>query len=54
MIAKSLTTIHPRCPRRRRSDRVKLATSAFGPQRTWAGAPHMSAFGCKADMQYVE
>jgi hypothetical protein len=24
--------------------------SAIGPKQTWAGAPHMSAFGGKADM----
>jgi hypothetical protein len=24
--------------------------SAYGPKRTWASAPHMSAFGGKADM----
>ena len=53
MIAKSLTTIHPRCPRRRRSDRVKLATSAIGPLRTFPFAPHMSAFGGKADNDLV-
>src|SRR4029078_9516576 len=25
--------------------------SAFGPKRTWSGAPHMSAFGARADMR---
>src|SRR5262245_58755348 len=30
---------------RRRGDRIKLAVSAFGPKRTSASAPHMSAFG---------
>ena len=24
--------------------------STHGTKRTWASAPHMSAFGCKADM----
>jgi hypothetical protein len=26
--------------------------TAFGPKRTSLVAPHMSAFGCKADMAY--
>jgi len=26
--------------------------SAIGPKQTWARAPHMSAFGGKADMTY--
>ena len=33
-----------------RSDRIKLAMSAIGTKRTCASAPHMSAFGGKADM----
>jgi len=27
-----------------------LHESAFGPKQTWPRAPHMSAFGGKADM----
>ena len=27
--------------------------SAFGTKRTWASAPHMSAFGGKADIALV-
>jgi len=26
--------------------------SAIGPERTWVCAPHMSAFGGKADAEY--
>jgi hypothetical protein len=26
--------------------------SAFGPKQTWPRAPHMSAFGDKADMTF--
>jgi len=29
---------------------MSCAMSAFGPKRTWVSAPHMSAFGGKADM----
>jgi hypothetical protein len=29
---------------------VSAAMSAFGPKQTWSSAPHMSAFGGKADM----
>jgi hypothetical protein len=29
---------------------MKLAMSAFGPKQTSLAAPHMSAFGGKADM----
>src|SRR5262249_26118355 len=35
---------------RRRADRIVLAMSAIGPKRTWLVAPHMSAFGGKADI----
>jgi hypothetical protein len=35
--------------RRRRSDRMRQAMSAFGPKRTFHFASHMSAFGGKAD-----
>ena len=31
---------------------MKLAMSAFGPKRTSTSAPHMSAFGGKADMTF--
>jgi hypothetical protein len=27
--------------------------SAFGPKQTWVLAPHMSAFGAKADIRYT-
>jgi hypothetical protein len=27
--------------------------SAIGPKQTWASAPHMSAFGGKADMDLL-
>src|SRR5215475_8284014 len=30
--------------------RIISRMSAFGPKQTCACAPHMSAFGCKADM----
>jgi hypothetical protein len=40
---------------RRRGDRIiiffaAMHESAFGPKRTWSNAPHMSAFGGKADI----
>jgi hypothetical protein len=31
-----------------------LAMSAFGPKRTSQFAPHMSAFGAKADMTFCD
>jgi hypothetical protein len=34
----------------RRGDRIRAAMSAIGPKRTSVSAPHMSAFGGKADM----
>jgi hypothetical protein len=37
---------------RRPGDRMNDVMSAFGPKQTWAIAPHMSAFGGKADMGY--
>jgi hypothetical protein len=33
-------------------DRVNGEMSAIGPKQTWASAPHMSAFGGKADMPF--
>jgi hypothetical protein len=36
----------------RRGDRVNGEMSAIGPKRTSASAPHMSAFGGKADMTF--
>jgi hypothetical protein len=29
-----------------------MAMSANGPKQTWTSAPHMSAFGGKADMPF--
>jgi hypothetical protein len=37
---------------RRRGDRIRLAMSAIGTKQTWASAPHMSAFGGKADIDH--
>jgi hypothetical protein len=31
-----------------------IAMSAYGPNQTWPSAPHMSAFGGKADMAYCK
>jgi len=32
--------------------RAIIITSVIGPKQTWALAPHMSAFGGKADMAF--
>ncbi|MFZ1067886.1 MAG: ABC transporter substrate-binding protein, partial [Pseudolabrys sp.] len=38
--------------RARRGDRVNVGMSAIGTKRTWAVAPHMSAFGVRADISF--